>query len=130
MTSAILRDLLQALSTAFRTRDLEGVLHLLSTTATVTYAGSEHGEKATGRRQLRALLSDLLGRPEAYSFDLPDITFGEHSGLVWMLADGEATQSADDGSVQTFAYRLTGVLADEKGHWRWLMLAGSEPTPG
>ena len=130
MTPAILRDLLQGLSTAFRTHDLEGLLHLLSSTASVTYAGSEQGEKATGHGDVRALLSDLLSRPMAYAFDFPDLTFGEHSGLVWLVADGDCTESAADGSAETFAYRLTGVLADENGQWRWLMLAGSEPAPG
>lgn len=129
MTPAVLADLLHAFSTAFRTRDLEGLLRLFSATAAVTYAGSESGEKATGQVQLRELLSELLGRPVAYSFDLRDITFGEHGETVWVLANGEGTQTAGDGADESFAYRLTGVLAEENGQWRWLVLAGSEPTP-
>jgi ketosteroid isomerase-like protein len=123
------QEVLHALSTAFQTRDPEGLLALFSTTATVTYAGSESGEKATGPAGLRRLLQDLLARPVAYSFDVPDITFGERAGLVWLLADGEGTQTADDGMTQSFPYRLTGVLAREEDRWRWLLLAGSEPTP-
>jgi hypothetical protein len=127
---ATLQEVLRALSTAFRTKDLEGLLRLFSTTATVTYAGSEADEKATGPTELRRLLSDLLGRPVAYSFEFRDITFGETDELVWLLADGDGTQTGDDGGTETFPYRLTGVLTDEDAQWRWLLLAGSEPTPG
>lgn len=125
----MLQELLRALSRAFQTRDTEGLLRLFSSTATVTYAGSESGEKASGPTELRRLLSDLLGRPVAYSFEFRDITFSELNGLVWLLADGAGTQTGDDGATETFAYRITGVLANEDAQWRWLLLAGSEPTP-
>jgi ketosteroid isomerase-like protein len=131
---ATVQEVLQALSSAFQTKDAEGLLRLFSSTATVTYAGSESGEKATGPAELRRLLTDLLGRPVAYSFDFPDITYSEHDELVWLLADGSCTQTRHDGATETFDYRLTGVLADESNadesaRWRWLLLAGSEPTP-
>lgn len=129
MNRAIMEELLDALSAAFATKDTEGLLRLFSTTATVTYAGSESGEKATGPAELRLLLSDLLGRPMSYSFDFDDITFSEHNRLVWLLADGNCTQTGADGGTEAFPYRLTGVLAHEGARWRWLMLAGSEPTP-
>ena len=103
---------------------------VLSTTATVTYAGSESGEKATGPTELRLLLSDLLGRPMSYSFEFGEITFSEHNEMVWLPADGYGTQTGDDGATETFPYRLTGVLANESAQWRWRLLAGSEPTPG
>jgi ketosteroid isomerase-like protein len=129
MNRAILQELLHALSTAFQSKDVETLLRLFSTDPTVTYAGSESGEKATGPAEVRALLSDLLGRPAAYSFDFGDLTFSEHHGLVWLLADGEGTETGQDGTRDTFPYRLTGVLTNEESQWRWLMLAGSEPTP-
>jgi len=118
-----------ALSNAFYTKDAEGLQRLFSTTATVTYAGSESGEKATGPAELRLLLSDVLARPMSYSFEFGDITFSEHNRLVWLVADGDCTQTDADGGTEAFPYRLTGVLAHEGARWRWLMLAGSEPTP-
>jgi ketosteroid isomerase-like protein len=130
MLQEVLHERLRALSTAFQTKDIEGLLRLFSTTATVTYAGSESGERATGRIELRRLLSDLLGRPVAYSFEFRDITFSEQNELVWLLADGVGTQTGGDGATETFAYRLTGVLANEGAQWRWLLLVGSEPTAG
>lgn len=130
MNRAMLMELLRALSSAFQTKDAEALIGLFSATAAVTYAGSESGEKATGPAAVRNLLSELLSRPTAYSFEFDDLTFSEHSGLVWLLADGDGTQTSDDGVAEIFPYRLTGVLANEEDHWRWLMLAGSEPTPG
>jgi len=105
-------------------------LRLFGTTATVTYAGSKSGEKATGPTELRRVRSDLLGRPMAYSFEFRDITFSKQNELVWRLADGDGIQTGDDAVMETFACRLTGVLANEVAQWRWLLLAGSEPTAG
>lgn len=130
MNRALLEEVLGTLSSAFRAKDPEVLLRLFSARATVTYAGSESGEKATGPGELRALLSDLLRRPVVYSFAFRDITFGDHDDLVWLLADGECTQTGDDGVSESFAYRITGVLAYESAQWRWLLLSGSEPTPG
>jgi len=126
----MLQEVLRALSTAFQMKDIEGLLQLFSSSAAVTYAGSESGEKATGPTELRRLFSDLLGRPVAYSFEFRDLTFSEQNELVWLLADCDCTQTGDDAATVTFPYRLTGVLANESAQWRWLLLAGSEPTPG
>ena len=113
-----------------RRRTVEGLLRLFSTTSTVTYAGSESGEKATGPTEFRRLLSDLLGCPMAFSFEFRDITFSDQNELVWLLADADGTQTGDDGATETFANRLAGVLANDGAQWRWLLLAGSEPTAG
>lgn len=128
MKEAVLRDLLRQLSTAFETRDLPALTDLFSATHTVTYAGSESGERATGPREVRRLLSGLLSRPVAYAFEFGDLTFDERQGTVWLLAEGRGTQIGDDGTTETFPYRLTGVLAHEQAQWRWLMLVGSEPS--
>ncbi|MEO3935817.1 nuclear transport factor 2 family protein [Dermatophilaceae bacterium Soc4.6] len=128
MREAVLRDLLRQLSTAFETRDLPALTDLFSATNAVTYAGSESGERATGPREVRRLLSDLLSRPMAYAFEFSDLIFDDRRGTVWLLAEGEGTQIGDDGTTETFPYRLTGVLAYEQARWRWLMLVGSEPT--
>ena len=66
--------------------------------------------------------AEMLGRVSSL-----DITFSELNELVWLLADGECTQTGGDGSKKTFPYRLTGVLANEGARWRWLLLAGSDP---
>jgi len=98
MSRAHLRELLHALSAAFQSKDVEALLRLFSTDPAVTYAGSEFNEKATGPAEVRALLSELLGRPATYSFDFGDLTFSEHHGLVWLLADGQGTETRQDGT--------------------------------
>ena len=79
MNRATLQEVLRDFSTAFHTKDAEGLLQLFSSTATVTYAGSEPGEKATGPTELRRLPSDLLRRPMAHSLEFRDITFSEQN---------------------------------------------------
>lgn len=130
MNPALLHEALRALSAAFHTKDAEGLLSLFSDTPSATYAGSEPGEKATGPRELRHLIGELFARPVAYSFEFPDITFSEQQGMVWLLADGQGTQTGDDGTTESFPYRLAGVLVHEDARWRWQLLACSEPTAG
>lgn len=125
----VLREALCALSEAFRARDAACLLELFSTTETVTYAGSEAGERATGLTDLHRLFTTLLSRPVAYSFQFDEITFSERGDTVWVLADGCCTETTDAGGTESFPYRLAGVLTGEDGQWRWEMLACSEPTP-
>ena len=126
--SATARAALDQLSSAFRDRDVERLLSLFSARPEVTYAGSELGERATGRGDLTALLTQVLGRAEAYAFDLPDVRVAEVGDALSVLAEGTGVAHGPTGDPETFAYRLTGVLVREQGRWVWLVLVGSEPT--
>jgi ketosteroid isomerase-like protein len=97
--------------------------------STVTYAASGRDRKATGQAGVSSLLSDLLNRKMAYSFEFHDVIFSEHDDLVWVFAEGEGHETADDGITAAFRYQTTGVLKQEGAQWRWLVLVGSEPEP-
>lgn len=128
MTPAELDAVLTALSRAFARRDLEAMLALFSRRPDTTYAGSESGEVATGAERLRALFSALLGREEAYSFEFQASLQVPVGDAVGVLAEGLGKATGPDGSVEVFAYRLTGILVPEEGNWTWLLLNGSEPS--
>ncbi len=119
---------LAELSSAFRDQDVDRLLGLFSERPDVTYAGSELGERATGPAALEVLLTQVLGRDEAYAFDLPDVRVAEVGDALSVLAEGTGTAHPTDGEPETFAYRLTGVLVNEHDRWVWLLLVGSEPT--
>jgi SnoaL-like domain len=127
MNPAILADLLGSVTTAFQDKDVESLLRLFSSRSTATYAGSRPDEKATGLTEIRRLLWDVLSRPAACSFKLCDVLFSEQEALVWLLAEGDRTETGDDGVTASFPYRLSGVLTQEEAGWRWLVLVGSEP---
>jgi hypothetical protein len=50
-----------------------------------------------------------LGRRRT-RFAFRDKTFSEANELVWLLVDGDGTQTGDVGGTETFAYRLKGFL--------------------
>ena len=117
----------ETLSNAFDSQDLTAALDCFADDDELAYVGSEPGERAIGRLAVVALLRDLFGRPEAYSWRLiePAVwTRGDVAGLC-SEAVGRARSAA--GS-QEFAYRLTGSLERINDTWRWRICHGSEPT--
>ncbi|RJK93157.1 nuclear transport factor 2 family protein [Vallicoccus soli] len=116
------------LSAAFAARDVDAVLACFAPGDAVLYAGSEEGEVAVGRDGLRALLTDVLGRDEAYAFaPLAGAVVPVGRALhVVCEARGSATAA---GEREDFPYRLSGVLEEHAGHWLWRSLTGSEPAP-
>jgi hypothetical protein len=124
----VARAALASLSAAFYARDLDGLTEQFSSDPACTYAGSEAGEIASGRKQLVELLSGLLRRPECYRFEFDDVRAQASAGTIWVLADGHGYECAEDGGEEQFPYRLVGVLGTESAGWRWLVLSGSEPT--
>lgn len=116
------------LSNAFRDQDVDRLLGLFSKRPEVTYAGSELGERATGPADLAALLTQVVGRDEAYAFDLTDVRIAEVGDVLSVLAEGTGTAHAAGREPVTFGYRLTGVLVRERGRWVWLLLVGGEPV--
>ena len=120
---------LAELSSAFRDQDVDRLLSLFSERPEVTYAGSELGECATGPADLAALLTRVLGRDEAYAFDLPDVRVADLGDALSVLAEGTGTAHTPAGEPETLPSRVTGVLVSERGRWSWLLLVGGEPVP-
>ena len=120
-------EALDRMSQAFRGGELERLLDCFSDSASATFAGSEAGSIATGGEALRALLGSLLARDVRYSFSFPAPRCEPVGDSWWVLADGTGQQIDADGSVEEFPFRVTGLLTHERGAWRWMLLAGSEP---
>lgn len=128
MTDQIVHQLLAELSAAFHGRHVGRLLALFADHPQVTYAGSEQGERATGTPALASLLTRLLAREQAYAFEFPHPSWLPAGEAIGVLADGTGTGTSRDGAVETFAYRLCGILLPDGTGWRWLLLSGSEPA--
>jgi ketosteroid isomerase-like protein len=123
-------EALDALSRAFASRDLEAALACFADDADVVYAGSESGEVAAGRDEIRRLLAGLFEREVSYSWDVTRLLSSSRGQLELVVADAIG-HSRGVGENEDFAYRLSGVLSREEDGWRWLQLHGAEPTvPG
>ena len=119
---------LARMSAAFAGRDVEALLDCFSDGDSATYAGSESGEIATGAGELRDLFARLFARHACYSFAFPQPRCEPVGDAFWLLAEGTGYETHPDGAVEEFRYRVTGLLRHERGTWRWVLLAGSEPS--
>jgi hypothetical protein len=126
---SVARAALATLSAAFHAQDRDRLVEQFSPEPGATYAGSEVGEIATGRQQLVELFSHLFARPERYRFEFHDIRAASSGSTLWILADGHGHESVAHGEDETFPYRVSGLLVQEFGAWRWVLLSGAEPTP-
>ncbi|GAA4255248.1 YybH family protein [Dactylosporangium darangshiense] len=123
-------EMVDRLGHAFLTRDVEAALACFVPDDDITYVGSEAGESATGRDAVRALLTGLFARPEAYGWQTTSATVHSLPGAAFLIAEADGAEHAADGTVEPFPYRITGLLSRRSsGAWLWRAVQGSEPTP-
>lgn len=120
---------LHALSDGFAARDVARCLACYTSHPDISYLGSEAGELGHGRRAVRALLTELFRRPEAYSWHATTVTVHPAGDLLHITADATGLTSGDDGTRQQFPYRLSGLLQPDTGRLRWRVVVGAEPAP-
>lgn len=121
------RAAVAALSAAFAARDVDRTLSCFTGDSDISYVGSEAGEAAHGRQEVRGLLVALFSRPEAYSWQATRVTVHAAGDVLHVVADAAGRAVHDDGDAQTFTYRLTGLLQPDGDAWRWRVCAGTEP---
>jgi hypothetical protein len=133
MTPDEASDVVDALGNAFALGDVGAVIEMFTDEGEVMYAGSEQGEVAVGLPALRLLLADLFSRDERYSWRCDSVHITACAEGIAVLAD--ATLFVDpwpgrpDGSGrEIFPYRVSGVLEEQGGSWRWRLCHASEPS--
>ncbi|MGX6600578.1 nuclear transport factor 2 family protein [Micromonosporaceae bacterium Da 78-11] len=117
-----------ALSDAFAARDLPAALACFVPGDDIGYAGSEQAETATGRAALTELLAGVLGRDEAYSWRATTVTVHEFGTLAYLFAEADGSVLGDDGTTESFPYRVSGLVERVGDDWLWRHCHGCEPT--
>ena len=120
-------EALEVLSRAFASRDVEAALACFADDDSVVYSGSEVGEVAAGRNELRSLFAALFERESAYSWDVTELWSSSRGDLAFVTAEAVGHSHNTEAS-EDYAYRLTGVLSCGPDGCRWLQLHGAEPT--
>jgi ketosteroid isomerase-like protein len=128
-SEAEILSILDRTSDRFVARDVGGVLELFAPGDDVRLAGSEVGEVARGRNDIRRVLADLFSRPEAYSFEWDGHDVSVADDVAWVFAEGSLVVHKDDGAVERVPYRMSGVLQHVGERWLWRMFVSSEPLP-
>ena len=116
------------LSEAFAARDVEAALGCFVAGVDVGYAGSEEAETATGRVALTALLTEVFARDEAYSWSPTSVTVHSRGAVAYVFAVADGSVRTDAGVVESFAYRVSGLVELVGGRWMWRHCHGCEPS--
>ena len=124
---AIVDTVLTALVGCTRRRDLTGTLALFADDAALF--GSDEGEYARGRADLRDFLATIYAEPKTTTAGpgttqwLADTTTrsGRFVALAQVILDGE-------GAPPPVPYRLSGVLRLIGGSWRFALFNGAQPV--
>ena len=121
----IANSILTTLVGCQRRRDLAGVLDLFVDDAALF--GSGTGEFARGRADLRALFTTIFAEPitSGWTWDHP--VAGRQGDVVWFVALGQVILEGE-GAPPAVPYRLSGVLLQVSGGWRFALFTGAQPA--
>jgi ketosteroid isomerase-like protein len=115
------------LADAFGRRDLHAALDCFVADDDISYVGSEPGERADGAAAVAALLTELFGRPEAYSWDIETATVHATAGMAYLTCEAIGQVRTDAGHQESYPYRLSGLLEQTESGWLWRACHGCEP---
>jgi ketosteroid isomerase-like protein len=122
---AIVDATLTTLMGCTRQRDLAGTLDLFIDDAVLF--GSDEGEFARGRDDLREFLTTLFAEPVTYGWTWDHPVAGRHGDVVWFVALALAILEGE-GAPPPVPYRLSGVLRLVDGRWRFALFNGAQPV--
>jgi hypothetical protein len=117
----------ERLSAAFAARDVGAALDCFVAGDDIGYAGSEDAESATGRVAVEALLTAVFARAEAYSWQVTTASVREYAGCAYLFTEADGLVHTDAGEVDPFRYRVSGIVEEVSGQWRWRHCHGCVP---
>lgn len=88
--------------------------------------GSEAGEIARGRAEIRVLFAGIHAKPYRVTWQWDSVDTKVEGSLGWFFAEGNAIIERTEGQIR-LPYRLAGVLQRLDGRWYWRLFHGSEP---
>lgn len=126
-----LTDAVERLGVAFEARDVAAALDCFVDDDDIAYVGSEIGERARGRAAVGQLLAALFARSARYTWNVLELDARCFGPRAFVTAEVLGLETGDDGTLEEFPYRLSGLLEVADDGWRWRVCQGSEPTnPG
>ena len=89
--------------------------------------GSDEGEFARGRADLREFLATIYAEPVTYGWTWDHPVAGRHDDVVWFVALAQVILDGE-GAPPPVPYRLSGVLRLIGGSWRFALFNGAQPV--
>ena len=93
------------------------------------FVGSDAGEIAIGRGQIKSLFKKMFSGPNRISWKWQSVHAIHAGDVVWFFAEGEIVVAEPTQTVR-MPYRLAGVIQRTGGRWVWRQFNGSEPPKG
>ena len=95
----------------------------------VVFIGSGAGEEAVGVDAFRAMLEPLwnLAGDGTFTIDWDSFEAEQRGDIILVTAFGQAQATGPMARFDGTRYRMTGVLVERDGVWRWKACHGSEP---
>jgi uncharacterized protein (TIGR02246 family) len=89
--------------------------------------GSEDGEVAEGKEELKSFFQRIFAQPIHISWEWQRLRASSARNMAWFFAEGYVvlTSAATEKRVP---YRLAGVLQWQDDRWLWRQFNGSEPA--
>jgi hypothetical protein len=117
-----------AFSSCLAAGDLEGSLALLADDPDVTVIPSEGVEAHRGGSAVASFFGRIYAGPKRYSWRLRDQWVSAQTTWASFVALGDEVVDVTGEEQVVFPYCLTGTLVRRDGHWRFLLLHGSEAS--
>jgi hypothetical protein len=114
---AIVREILDQLGRRVAARDLEAVLDLYEPDGVL--AGTMANN--VGAVEIRTYVSAVVAADDPLSWQWDDVVAETDGTVIWFLAPGRILFG------ETQPFRLTGVLRESGGTWRFAQFHGSIP---
>jgi ketosteroid isomerase-like protein len=104
-------------------RNADAVFALWAADDDITMWGSDEDERAFGQEEVRALAEAVTSSPSELAFEWEDKQVRVEGDVAWVNARGTMWVNGEPSP-----YRVTAVLLQRDGEWRWHTHSGSEPS--
>jgi hypothetical protein len=117
-------DALERFNQLISTRNPQ-VLEDFASGDNVLLVGSEAGEVANGKKEIKAFITRIFARETTFSWEWDRIDVAYVDDLAWFFADVRVILSTPQGQCKS-PYRITGVLERRDKRRLWRQYHGSE----
>jgi len=129
ITQTEVTQTLKGMFSAYKKRDLKGVLSFWAPDSDVVIIGSGADEKSVGKAQFSASLKRDFSQAEITGIDFKNFAISSAGLVAWFSAD-MTFRGVTDGQEFGLPGRLTGVMENRDGKWLWVQMHFSVPSSG
>jgi ketosteroid isomerase-like protein len=127
LTQTEVTQTLKGMFSAYKKKDVKGVLSFWAPDSDVVIIGSGTDEKSVGRTQFSATLKRDFSQAEITGIDFRNFAVSSSGLVAWFSADMTLRGITDDREF-SLPGRLTGVMENRDGKWLWVQMHYSIPS--